>query len=358
MMSTQEKAAKVTVSHADGRESKFVVGSEASYKRLIATVGGELIDEEGYSVLWFSDLKDGVYTVSPEEEPIVTMELYLKKKPRTVFCKKEDLTMEKLELLAREVFDIPLARLEFALKDADDALLDSDEKLDSIPTSTTTKVVVRVSRVGFSSILTVKDALQLLHQAGDSIPINDDVFPSPLQVESNNEELSHAVSTLERLHNVAPLPQGCEATRRLYIDPILLAAARVAGPDVIIEVEREYESRDVWGPIDYVFRFRGDTLCVTEGKKDNLDRGVVQNIAQLAAVADDRKRKISEISSEEKPIYGIATTYLNWQFLMLKDGKVTQSSIFGIKDADIDDVGGIIGRIVSILNSGKASTVG
>ena len=47
----------------------------------------------------------------------------------------------------------------------------------------------------------------------------------------------------------------------------------------------------------------------------------MQNIAQLAAVADaESRRKISEISSEEKPIYGIAaTTYWNWQCLVLKD---------------------------------------
>jgi hypothetical protein len=357
-MTTQENFVKITVALADGKESKWKLASEESYKELVAKIGGELVDHEGYNVLGFSALEDGVYTLSPAMEPIVTLELSLKKKTKYFSWKKEDLTMASLELFVREKFDIPLARLSFALKDANDELLDSDEKLDSIPADNTTRVTVIVTRVGFSSILTVKEALQLLHQTGDSIPISDSVFPGPLQMEENNEELLHAVSTLQRLHAVAPLPQGCEATRRLYIDPILLAAARVAGPDVLLEVEKEYENRDVWGPIDYVFKHNGETICVTEGKKDQLDRGVVQNIAQLAAVADDRKRKreISEISSEEKPIYGIATTYLNWQFLVLKDGMVSQSSIFSIKDANRDDVGGIIGRIVSILNSGKGST--
>merc|ERR1712032_1597778 len=311
----------------------------------------------GYIIEEFSALEDGVYTVSPAAEAIVTLELCLKKKTKKYSWKKEDLTMASLELVAREKFDIPLARLSF--KNANDELLDSDEKLDSIPAGKTTKVMVIVTRVGFSSIMTVKEALQLLHQTGDSIPISDSVFPSPLQMDENNKELLHAVSTLERLHAVVPLPQGCEATRRLYIDPILLAAARVAGPGVLLEVEKEYENRDVWGPIDYVYKYNGETICITEGKKDQLDRGVIQNIAQLAAVADDRKRKrkISEISLEEKPIYGIVTTYLNWQFLVLKDGMVTQSSILSVKDANRDDVGGIIGRIVSILNSGKGSTL-
>ena len=357
-MTTQEKLVKITVVLADGEESKWKLASTEDYKALLARIGGELIDHEGYKVLGFSALQDGEYTLSPAVEPIVTLEVSLRKKTKILSWKKEDLTMESLELLVREKFDLPLARLSFALKDANDELLDNDEKLDAIPADETTRVTVTVTRVGFSSILTVKDALQLLHQEGDSIPISDSVFPVPLEVGGNNEELLHAVSTLQRLHAVAPLPQGCEATRRLYIDPILLAAARVAGPDVLLEVEKEYENQDVWGAIDYVFKCNGETICVTEGKKDQLDRGVIQNIAQLAAVADDRKRKrkISEISTEEKPIYGIATTYLNWQFLVLKDGMVSQSSIYSMKDAIRDDVGGIIGRIVSILNSGKGST--
>ena len=38
---------------------------------------------------------------------------------------------------------------------------------------------------------------------------------------------------------------------------------------------------------------------------------------------------------------------------MLNKGVVAQSSICGIKDGDKDDVGGIIGRIVAILEEGK-----
>ena len=47
-------------------------------------------------------------------------------------------------------------------------------------------------------------------------------------MEKDNKELLHSISILERLQEVAPLQQSCEATRRLYIDPILLAAARVS----------------------------------------------------------------------------------------------------------------------------------
>jgi len=259
--------------------------------------------------------------------------------------------MDSLEKEVRKLFDIPLAHLAFFL--SDDQPLDSEAGLGCIPTNATTKVNVSVTRVGFSSITSVKEALQLLNQEGDSIPIDDTFFPTPFDIAAGNEELDHAVTTLKKLKEVVPLPHGCEATRRLYIDPMLLASARIAG-GVLLEVEKEYENKDVHGPIDYIFKYNGQTIFVTEGKKDQIDRGVVQNIAQLAAVADDRKRKIADISaSEEKSIYGIATTYLNWTFLVLKDGHVTQSCIYGIKDADKDDVRGIIGRIVGILNSGK-----
>ena len=61
-------------------------------------------------------------------------------------------------------------------------------------------------------------------------------------------------------------------------------------------------------------------------------------------------------SSDEKPIYGSATTCLSWQFLVLKDGTVTQSRICAMKDANKHDVADIIGRIVSILNTGPGST--
>ena len=328
--------------------------SEDGYEKWLRKKNvGYLLDSEGDQVDFEGLAEGGTYTLPPPPVPMVILELSLKTKTIVRSWKKEELTMDDLEMTARKMFDIPIARLAFFLRDNEP--LDCDEELDSIPVNTTTKIKVVVSRVGFSQITTVKEALQLLGQAGDSIPIDNNIFPSPSDVPAENEELNHAVSTLRRLNEVVLLPHGCEATRRLYIDPMLLASARIAG-DVLIEVEKEYENRDVHGPIDYVFKYKEQTICVTEGKKDQIDRGVVQNVAQLAVVADDRKRKISEISPapvEEPTIYGIATTYLNWTFLVLKDGKVTQSSIYGIKDADKDDVAGIIGRIVAILNAGK-----
>ena len=120
--------------------------------------------------------------------------------------------MDQLEQLTRDRFHIPLARLAFKLPN--DVPLDNDSsKLQAIPPHKPTKLAVSVTRVGFSSISTVKDALKLLGQTGDTIPIDDNAFLKPKQIEDSNGELLHAVSTLQRLHDIVPLPQGCKVTR-------------------------------------------------------------------------------------------------------------------------------------------------
>ena len=77
-----------------------------------------------------------------QTRPAVTLELSLKKKTKQTSWKKEDLTMDSLDLLVREKFDIPLALLSSVLTDANHErlLLDSDEKLDPIPAGKTTKI--------------------------------------------------------------------------------------------------------------------------------------------------------------------------------------------------------------------------
>lgn len=157
------------------------------------------------------------------------------------------------------------------------------------------KLTVSVTQVGFSRILTVKDALKSLRQAGDTILIDDTVFPDQKKMENN-------------LHNVVPLPQGCEVTPQLHIDLMLLASAQTAG-ETLIQVEKVCGSKDVHCPVDSAFKFNNQTVCVTKGKKDDIGGGVIQNVAQLLAVSDDCKRRFSDIlarETEDKPIHGIA----------------------------------------------------
>jgi hypothetical protein len=120
-----------------------------------------------------------------------------------------------------------------------------------------------------------------------------------------NQHVRLAIQTIGALLKVAPISGGCEATRRMYIDPVLVAAANIVG-DVVMKVERHLESPRVCGDVEYLFtntHVPTLTVCVTEGKHDQQEKGVVKNIAQLAAVRDTWIRKQTEIS-ETEPVFG------------------------------------------------------
>jgi hypothetical protein len=219
-----------------------------------------------------------------------------------------------------------------------------------------------LNQVAFSSIKKkIGAALRLLGQHGecDAITIDEAAFPKPLEMDDNNKELVHAMTTIEKVSGVLDLLFGCEMTRRVYIDPLLIAAARVAG-NIKMEVQRNFENQDLNGPVDYTFKFGEHMICVTEGKKDNLEAGVVQNLAQLVAVRHTRKRKFDEISSEQIPIYGIAMAYTSWSFLKLSDDQVVRSSPISIRhstgQSNIEDIKLIVGRIVAIIQETRGAS--
>jgi hypothetical protein len=105
-----------------------------------------------------------------------------------------------------------------------------------------------------------------------------------------------------------------------------------------MEVERSIAAPLANGPVDYLFKCEDRVICVTEGKFNEQDEGVVQNIAQLSAARGEYscKRKCEEISEddndlgEDAPFYGIATTYLTWQFKVLQNKKVKVSPLVTI----------------------------
>ena len=80
----------------------------------------------------------------------------------------------------------------------------------------------------------------------------------------------------------------------------------------------------------------------------------MQNIAQLAAVRDTRLREHTEIS-ETEPVFGIATTFLTWQFLALYGDVVHVSELFVISPQNIEvGVPTIIGMVASMLRHGAS----
>jgi len=81
--------------------------------------------------------------------------------------------------------------------------------------------------------------------------------------EVHEDELEHAITTIKKLETVLPIPRGCEATRRAYFDPILVAGARIA-KGVTMAVERNVEAPLANGPVDYLFKIQDHCIiCVT-----------------------------------------------------------------------------------------------
>jgi hypothetical protein len=82
-----------------------------------------------------------------------------------------------------------------------------------------------------------------------------DLLQKKREITGNDEELLHALATIKKLEGVLPVSGGCEATRRVYIDPILVAAARVV-KGTTMEIERNIEAPLANGPVDYLFKFQ------------------------------------------------------------------------------------------------------
>lgn len=170
-------------------------------------------------------------------------------------------------------------------------------------------------------------------------------------MEDSDDNVNHAIETINRLKSLIPIVGGCEATRRLYIDPILCAAGLNAG-ELTMTVEKTIEDAQFNGDVDYMFSFNDIDICVTEGKKDQLDYGIAQNIAQLSSVRANRKRKLDQIS---KPAtYGIATTFHEWVFIKYDDEQVYRTDSIIVDHARSTSITNVIGRIIGLLRKCKS----
>lgn len=207
---------------------------------------------------------------------------------------------------------------------------------------------------GFSSFNNIEEALQLVGKEAKLVK-DIEFFTEPHTLNEMGEEIDHAFKCIEVLEPIVSLTGACEATKRIFIDPILVAAARIV-KDVEMDVEREIESPDANGPVDYIFKHDGRTVCVTEGKYEKQDSGVSQNLAQLTAIREmSKKRKFDEISEEDDdvPLYGIATTYIEWQFLVLSGETVRISKRYPCVGSEKDSVSKMISMVAAVLREEK-----
>lgn len=182
---------------------------------------------------------------------------------------------------------------------------------------------VKASQIGFSEFSKAEALAYAGIAAGDDLKFDSELetFPDAVTIPDDDVHLTHAIDDLKLKYELYdPIESGCEYTKREFISPILALSAKHAG--VKLACEEQIEGSKGKGPVDWVAKFQQFHICITEGKKDNLDKGVYQNLAQLTAASETMGKRLLPV---DLPMYGVATTYSGWVFVRL-DPEPTDSS--------------------------------
>ena len=230
--------------------------------------------------------------------------------------------------------------------------------------------------VGFSEIEI--NAVRAWAKIGGQIQIDKDSFTSAIIDETDPRVkaiIDHAVADLKYKDAVyGPITQCAEASVREYISTILIAATNIAR-EVKLWSEKEIRGTMATGPLDYAILYKEFYTVIAEAKKDNLDSGIVQNLAQMMASRETylyktngMKRGYLEMAGQiaQVPSTGIVSTGKEWillRYYLLPEPYVVQSDalsipIVGIQRATTDtelrrDVMIVVGMIVGALNLQK-----
>jgi hypothetical protein len=346
---------------ASGGESKEMLSNEEGYKNLVAEYRvASLKDNNGAKIRDFESLEDGGrYTLGdiniPQRlEPSTrTIKLKYNKSMNnwTTDATEGKITLEALTEFARNTFSkIEVAKLEFR---HNCGVIKNDADVVRLKNGSVVEVLNK--QVAFSSVKNIKQVFNLVGRESQKLEEDDTVFPEEVELGDSNVNLAHALSSITRLKTLVPIVEGCEATRRLYIDPILCAAGLDVG-GITMKVEESIEDAQFNGDVDYLFSFNDIVICVTEGKKDQLEHGIAQNIAQLSTVRANRKRTHAEISAP--PTFGIATTFIEWVFIKYEDERVVQSKLVVVHPDKAEDITSILGRCIGLLRQCKSDAGG
>ena len=228
------------------------------------------------------------------------------------------------------------------------------------------ELTVKSKQLGFSK---VPDLLAALEMCGEDPVyqgnVSTDLFMTRATAQkiiggpNFNKELEHAWGTIKRLQQVHPNVGGNETTTRSYINPIVIAAA-VLSEDITFEEERRIEGPYGNGPVDYAFIYKNSIVCVTEVKDHDMEHGVRQNIAQLAATRSECKRTFSTVDNgNEFTYFGVVTTTYRWKLVELKQNVVkTSRDIPGCDDSgkenqDKERISEVIAHMVNLLKKCK-----
>jgi hypothetical protein len=148
-----------------------------------------------------------------------------------------------------------------------------------------------------------------------------------------------------------------KARSEFIVAPILLAVRELSGERVAILSGQRLDvdpARRLLGECDFILalsdpvpRLRAPVLTVVEAKKNDIEAGLGQCVAQMVAA-----QVYNERSGQPLPaIYGCVTTGENWQFLRLAGTDVT----IGQGRLYIDNVGGILAALRACVQHAMAA---
>lgn len=144
-----------------------------------------------------------------------------------------------------------------------------------------------------------------------------------------------------------PVSDGKEAKRLQFISAILFEVALRFNGDVIILVEEDVDGVHINtnGHFEFVLQKGDKRVCIVEAKKEEMEKGMAQNLLGCEALAD-----IENVSV----VYGIVTNFLEWYFLKDTDDMIyrdvyTLNVQHGVPSKE--SVGKIASRIYGLLSN-------
>jgi hypothetical protein len=150
-----------------------------------------------------------------------------------------------------------------------------------------------------------------------------------------------------------------KARSEFLVVPILLAIRELSGNALAIFSGQRLDvdaGRGLLGECDFILalsepvpRLRAPLITMVEAKKNDIEAGLGQCIAQMVAARLYNERQGQAIAA----VYGCVTTGEGWQFLHLEEATVTIDRM----RLYIDNVGGILGAFGAIVSrSGVAAS--
>ena len=282
-----------------------------------------------------------------------------KQKTEKVEIATNTISLSFLRDSVREKFpDFMLTAFILRWDDANGARIDSDANIALHLTSfgCNLTVFIEMDCKGFS-LFTIEDALAYAGATGVTPIVDDQKFVSagyddddvtikPLLDDAFREIMARipVFGPVDRTQN--------ETTVREFITPVLLAAARIA-KDIRLECEKTISGSKGNGALDYAAEYKESNVVITEAKKDNVDSGLGQNIAQLVSSREDYvcrvlgfKRKIEDMSPaiSSVPSFGAVSTATCWIFTLLEGSAVYRSRLFTVSLSSPTDDGSILRR--------------